>query len=1099
MKTKLIYNATNFLAFKDMLKQIPKEEKNIIIVPDKFSLNAEKMFFEENNIMATFSTQVFSITKLASKVLSDKLSNKKLIDKNISLMIISSIISENLNNFKYFKNIKDINKITEDIFNVISQMLSSNFNSVSDKIDGNLKLKFEDLNLILNEYKIRREDYLIDASKKYDLFLNEIKNSAFLKERNVYFGMFNSLTTQVKNIIKEISLYCKSACFSTSYSTNKVNNNEIFDFFKSLNPVLIKGQSKTSDICEFIENNFFSKITNKKEVDNKVKLFEAKNVDEEVENLVLEIKKDILLNNRRFKDIGVVLSNIDEYKDKIITKLSENNITYFLDSSIKLQENSYAKFILEFVSLLNFSNVSKYISFIKNYYINIDENIKNDFVTFLEKYSLYNLQNFKIENSFKKDKLFNNFLFVFENYIKKIEELKNKKFTLVSDFFNEFNNILLDFCVKDKLNEKIESLMDTDILKYKQFKQVEDKIKDAEQNIIDFYKEEFSFKKLENFMKICFNNAQISVPATSVDSVFVGDYLNSYFCEYKKLYILGANSESFPSLMPDVSLFTDSELIMLEKDEKIEPKLKDTNKLNYYKAFNSIFNFTEELSLSYSLTNKRGARKFPSLIYKNFLKCFDCNNEQILPIKIYSEVLNNFENSEILNLLSFKYNYKTDYLKRYFSLENSKEKDILFNILTKFYKISEKDLKIDEKPKNILYLDKINKNLINLNKFSASSLENYFVCPNKFLYKEILKLNKIEPLKLDARVFGNIVHECAYKLAQEIFKQKQENIDKNLLTTNETFINQSEIKNNENIKDKDFNKSNYAIKNEINIIEKKENEIDEKIENNTQENYLIDLNKINIENLIESVFNSDKYINYKKLENSVEIFNNLKEEIKKLFVFIVNQQNNSSFKISRAEHKFNFTFNNILFSGFVDRIDETEDEFIVIDYKTGSTKIDYFEIIFGKKVQLILYAKILEEVLNKKCAGVYYLSVNDDFSTNDKLKIYLNGITKNADNNIFKLDNLVSKEDGIKSEYFDFNEKFILSPTQFENLLNKIFEKVLDAINKIKSGEFGANVLMLSEKCACEYCDYAEICNQKNENKVELLDDIIDEILNGKN
>ena len=114
------------------------------------------------------------------------------------------------------------------------------------------------------------------------------------------------------------------------------------------------------------------------------------------------------------------------------------------------------------------------------------------------------------------------------------------------------------------------------------------------------------------------------------------------------------------------------------------------------------------------------------------------------------------------------------------------------------------------------------------------------------------------------------------------------------------------------------------------------------------------------------------------------------------------------------------------------------------------------------------------------------------------MKIYLNGISKNADNNIFKLDNSVSKEDGIKSEYFDFNDKFILSPTQFENLLNKTFDKVLEVINKIKSGEFGANVLMLSEKCACEYCDYSEICNQKNENKVELFDDIIDEILNGE-
>jgi len=143
MSSTLITNKTNLLAFKDMLKQISLDEKSIIIVPDKFSLNAEKMFFEEKNVLATFSTQVFSITKLASKVLEKELKNKKLIDKNVSLMIVSNIISENLHNFKYFKNIKDINKISEDIFNVISQMLSSQVCDFSEELCGNLKVKFE--------------------------------------------------------------------------------------------------------------------------------------------------------------------------------------------------------------------------------------------------------------------------------------------------------------------------------------------------------------------------------------------------------------------------------------------------------------------------------------------------------------------------------------------------------------------------------------------------------------------------------------------------------------------------------------------------------------------------------------------------------------------------------------------------------------------------------------------------------------------------------------------------------------------------------------------------------------------------------------------
>ena len=128
MQNNIVVDSTNLLAFKTLLKSINKDESNIIIVPDKFSLNAEQMFLEENNLVVNFNTRVFSLTKLATTILHAKLSDKKIVDKTQTIMILSSIIKENLNNFKYFKNVKDINSFTEDIFNslsAISQLIES--------------------------------------------------------------------------------------------------------------------------------------------------------------------------------------------------------------------------------------------------------------------------------------------------------------------------------------------------------------------------------------------------------------------------------------------------------------------------------------------------------------------------------------------------------------------------------------------------------------------------------------------------------------------------------------------------------------------------------------------------------------------------------------------------------------------------------------------------------------------------------------------------------------------------------------------------------------------------------------------------------------
>jgi len=1064
MQKNLFVNKTNLLAFKDMLNKISLDENAIIIVPDKFTLNAEKMFFEQKQILANFSARVFSLTKLASLVLEENLKDKKLIDKNISLMIVSSIISENLHNFKYFKNIKDINKITEDIFNVISQMLSSSVNSFNPNLTGTLKDKFDDLNLILSAYLKRREEVLIDASQKYELFLNEIKNSSFIKNNNFYFGMFFSMTTQVKNIVKEISTYSKSVCFSGAESGNRVNNNEIIEFYKSLSPNKNAGEHKLNEVSTFIEENFFSSNTKKMET-NSIKLFEANSKSEEVENLVLEIKKEVFLNGKRFKDLAVCVSSVEKYKDSLIEKFEENNINYFIDSDIKLSENSYAKFLLDFIKVLNNFNFANILSLVKSPYINFSENIKNDFEKFLFKFSLINSNLNKYE-CFSDDVLYKSYYFVYENFIKEVETFKNNlKNIEIRQFFNNFDKILNLIGAKEKLKEKTEYYLNNDILKYKQFRQVEEKIFDAINNICDFYKEEFSLKKVENFIKICFENTTISVPATSVDALFVGDYVNSYFIDYDTLYVLGMDSGSFPSLKQDISLFTDSELEKLENVDKIEPKLKDTNKLNYYKAFQTLLCFKNSIVLSYSLTDEKGTRQFASNIYKNFLNRFTKNNESIVKLKTSGNILEELERVEILNLLSLKLNDKSEYLKRYFSLESGKEKEVLFYILTNYYKLDEKLLKSSNFNENLIFIDKIDQKFLNFTKFSASNLEDYFACPSKFLYKNILKLNKFEPITLDARVFGNIVHDCCYYFAEEILKQKT--IAK--IKTNENSLENSFDNGLENVLEQNIEKQ-------------------EKWDN-------IDFSKINKNEIICRVLNSNKYKNYKNLENSEQILNNLVEEIKKLFVFIENQQKNSEFKLSHAEFRFEKELDGVIFKGAVDRIDETEDEFIVIDYKTGSTKIKYDEIVFCKKIQLILYAKILEKVLNKKCAGIYYLSVSDDFSTTNKLKIYLNGITKNSDNLVHKLDNESYFEKTYKSNFFEFDKKYLLNSSEFENLLNKTYKKVLSAIKSVKQGEFQNSPLVLNEKSACEYCDYMEICKTKCENKVEFTDEMLEELL----
>lgn len=1022
MHVKLITNKTNLLAFKDLIDDINLDENSIIIVPDKFSLSSEQMFFEQKNILSNFSTRVFSLTKLASVVLESELINKKIIDKNISLMIISSIIEENLSNFKYFTNIKDINHISEDIFSVISQFLSSNVYEVNNDIDEILKDKFYDLNIVMQEYLKRRENYLVDASIKYDLFIEKIKDSDFIKNHTFYFGMFNSLTNQVKCIIKEITKTAKSVVFSTSKSENRINNNEIYDFYNSLKVnEIIKGKNKLNGVANFVVDNFFNSNRNKYDIkNNEIKLFEMKTIEDEIENLVVEIKKDTILNGYRYKDISICVSNLNTYKDIIKKEFDKQNYSYFIDENISLIENGYANFIIDLISILDYSNNKKMLGLVKNYYIDIEENIKNNYENFLYKYSINEFAKLDNFNQFKNDEFYNDYKYVYDNIVCKIYDFKEqiKNIININDFFRKFNELLKSFNSIAKLNEKIDFYRDNDILKFKQYIQIENKVFECEKNICEYYNEKFNIKKLLNFMRLCFNNTSISVPATSVDSIYIGDFINSYFKPCKKIYIIGCDSKNFPNLKQDVSLFTDNELKRLEKKSQISPKVLDANRVNYYKCFQTLLGFTDSIFLSYSLLDDKGNKNFPSNIFKNFVNRFTKNGKNILIEKNSVQLLNFFEPNEILTLLSYKFNSKEKLLKYFYSLEDCKAKNIVKYILENYHDIN---FSIKEE-------EKIDKNLINQNNFTASNLETYFSCSNKFLFREILKLKKFDQIKLDAKTIGNIIHKCCYLLGKALIDKKS-------------------------------------------------------------------IDSIAINEIIKNTLNSKEFNFIYFIENSKQIIENIKFEISKLFDFILKQQTQSEFKLSKVEYKFTFEENGINFKGFVDRIDENENEFIIIDYKTGNTKIEYKDIVFNKKIQLILYAIILEKILNKKCVGIYYLSVNDDFSKNLKMKIFLNGITVNENNNIFKLDKSSYYEKTLQSDFFEFKDKYLLTYEKFEKIKDYTFKQVLNGINEIKSGEFSGNPIFIDEQDICEYCDYYEICKNKNIRKVEFTEDLIREVL----
>ncbi len=174
---------------------------------------------------------------------------------------------------------------------------------------------------------------------------------------------------------------------------------------------------------------------------------------------------------------------------------------------------------------------------------------------------------------------------------------------------------------------------------------------------------------------------------------------------------------------------------------------------------------------------------------------------------------------------------------------------------------------------------------------------------------------------------------------------------------------------------------------------------------------------------------------------------------------------------------------NISIKGKVDRVDVCKDMIRVVDYKSGSADANLKELYYGNKLQLFLYSCAMENVLNLKAVGNFYLALHNAYTKDEKNTYAMKGfylaedfVVKSFDNRLIagkksdivnvKLnkDGSIARNKGNK----ELQSKDLLALKEYSK---KVSEK---AVSEIKSGF--VQPTPCDVKKPCEYCPYIHIC-----------------------
>lgn len=754
MKINFTTGATLYEAGKNTIKKIDfknLKEKNLVVVPDSFSMQAESLIFDALNIKSSFNIAVVGISRLASKILKEHNIFYDRISGLEEILITYKAITDNEEKFQYFQNYgvdfgMKILKILKQFSNCLIK--PKDLKECEDKV---LSAKMHDLKLIYETYLNLLEERL-DLSKLLAFFL-EKSEFLDLSSYNLYFVNFDSFSTEIFEFICALSDKVKSIHIGIS-KPRKLGNAYIFEqdtvdkmftLAKSHNIQIEVDEKKsnlTAEQSDVIDNVFSLSIE-----EAKTNIFHnivTSSSFEEIEFVAKYIRYKIH-EGARFKDFSLALA--DESYIKPLERVFERyDIPLYLDHTMSLSEVAYAKF---FVKCLEIAEAG----FTKT---DLEYLVYSPFLKIENREDLLNkIDYFDIKNENEIVDIID-----FASVIKEIGREKNLKNLCALS-----KNLLSMVCVDNFLQE-IENAQ-----RHSENEQAVDVVLGILDEISNFkFDEEMSLSDFIFLIKTIFQSVKIETVPSFIDAVYAGDVTKSYFEDVDYLFVLGATATLLPKTEKDYGILTDEDLGKLSY--KIEPEICVINRRNRLKLFEALQHFKKELFVLTPLGQNEKKASFVEDLIKAFGK------ESVTNYASFSK----FDRADIdeqakIKLASFNLAATGVASQNFRKMESA----LPINLRNSIYKCC--DAEIFSYSYNTLPMSILN------GKLSPSRLENYFSCPFKHFVANTLKIQEKQFAKEDKRKIGILKHDLAQKFVTQgnVSKMSEKNIniflEENFLTS----------------------------------------------------------------------------------------------------------------------------------------------------------------------------------------------------------------------------------------------------------------------------------------------------------------------------
>lgn len=648
----------------------------LLVVPDQFTLEAERELIAHSGAKALMDVEVLSLSRLGYRLLEELGGSKRtFIDKYGRHMILSSIAAEEREKLQVFKGLEEKNSFIELVNNFISEI--KQFNCGADELaeiarsvpDGSYtQRKLEDLYLLYSEYEAAIRGKYTDSEDYIDLFLGKISRSELVAGNHIWIYGFDSFAPKALSVIGELMQYAADVNLVLTYDDKReardadlfalaetvIRNFENLAERRSIE-VRKRAIPKTytaerADKIQFIEQELYAlparkyarggQSTNPTEGGaseaaaagtDSLTLVAAANLYNEAESAacyVLELVRDF---GYRFSDIKVIC-NDQETRGPILKRVfKEYGIDLVSDTSKDILQSSIVQYITALMDVV----VEKYrtdlmIKMLKSGF----GDLTNDEITDLENYAI----KYKIRGTMWKRPFVRGESEYGAEALVRMNAVREKALAFIPDLeaifeaetCGEFISGLYGFLYeKVKLPEKIADLT---VLQTEQDRpdlaeetaQIWGKVIGIFDQMSEIMGEQkFRAAAFRDLFEAGISQVEIGILPPTKDGLMMGTMQRTRTGEMKALVVVGANEGVLPNEKPGSGLFGSDEKNLFKENGIELCKVDDVRFLEERMGiYRNLSKPRERLWISYSLSDAEGGPARPSGVFTKLTGLF---------------------------------------------------------------------------------------------------------------------------------------------------------------------------------------------------------------------------------------------------------------------------------------------------------------------------------------------------------------------------------------------------------------------------------------------------------------------------------------------